>query len=280
MRHDAHYVDRLAGRPREAIGRMIPIEEIVPSPLQPRRQFDGIDDLVASIKEKGVLEPLLVRLVDDRYEIIAGERRFRAASKAGLSQVPCIEIDVDDRGCLEISLVENLQRRDLTPFEEADALQQLRSQFGFTHEQVAQKLSRSRTWVTETLTLATLPRPIREACARAGIGARSVLLQIARLEDESAMKSMLAAITSDDLRRQDVRDLAQGRPVEAPGAGDREARGSGGGGQGFTFKVAGENRPFSLTMRFPERTDVPRDELIRALEDVLRELRRQGQSIR
>ncbi|MFQ5768040.1 MAG: ParB/RepB/Spo0J family partition protein, partial [Acidobacteriota bacterium] len=149
MRHDAHFVDRLSARATPTLGMLIPIDQIDPNPKQPRRQFDDIEQLVASIQNRGVLEPLLVRRDQDRYQIIAGERRFRAAQKAGLSQIPCIELDVDEEGCLEISLVENLQRRDLLPFEEADALQQLRLQFGYTHEELARKLSRSRTAITE-----------------------------------------------------------------------------------------------------------------------------------
>ena len=116
---------------------MIPLDLLVPNPDQPRRSFGDMADLVSSIKEKGVLEPVLVRPTGEKYQIIAGERRFRASVEAGLSQIPCVEIDVDDRGVLEISLIENLQRRDLNPFEEAEGLEKLCEKFQYTHEDVA-----------------------------------------------------------------------------------------------------------------------------------------------
>ena len=154
---------------------MIPLELLVPNPDQPRRSFGDMSDLVSSIKEKGVLEPVLVRPTGEKYQIIAGERRYRASVEAGLSQIPCVEIDVDDRGVLEISLIENLQRRDLNPFEEAEGLQKLCDKFLFTHEDVAKKLGKARTSVTETLTLNHIPSDLRERCGSLGILARSTV---------------------------------------------------------------------------------------------------------
>src|SRR5262247_4945078 len=118
---------------------MIPIDKLAPNPLQPRIEIGDLTELVSSIKEKGVLEPLLVRPSDvgGRYMIIAGERRYRASIEAGLTEVPCIELDVDDKAVAEISLIENLQRKDLTPFEEADGLQALADRFGYKHEDIA-----------------------------------------------------------------------------------------------------------------------------------------------
>jgi ParB family chromosome partitioning protein len=123
MRHDTHFVEEVTSGKHTAIGRLVDIDKLEPNPHQPRRQFGDLSDLVASIKEKGVLEPILVRAHGDRFQIIAGERRYQASVIAGLSQIPCVEIDVDNRGSLEISLIENLQRKDLTAFEEAEALQ-------------------------------------------------------------------------------------------------------------------------------------------------------------
>ena len=112
MRHDVHFVDQLAAPQTQSIGKMIDLLELDPNPQQPRREIGDLTDLIASIKEKGILEPILVRHLGLRYQIIAGERRYHAAKAAGLAQVPCIELEVDDRGVLEISLIENLQRRD------------------------------------------------------------------------------------------------------------------------------------------------------------------------
>jgi len=127
MRHDAHYVEQLTSFSGAAVGRMIPVDKIRPNPDQPRKFLGELKELTDSIKEKGVLEPLLVRFVprDDCYHIISGERRYHASRAAGLREVPCIEKIADDAETLELALIENLQRKDLTPFEEADGLQRL-----------------------------------------------------------------------------------------------------------------------------------------------------------
>ena len=141
MRHDSHFVEEITSNRSESIGRMIDIERIEPNPHQPRKHFGDLSEMVASIKEKGILEPILVRAMDGgKFVIIAGERRYQASKIAGLRHVPCIEVDVDNRGMLEISLIENLQRKDLTPFEEAAAIQRLCDQFRYTHEEIARKL--------------------------------------------------------------------------------------------------------------------------------------------
>src|ERR671938_498812 len=109
MRHDAHYVEELAGQRPTPIGRLIALEQLDPNPGQPRSEIGDLTELTASVKEKGVLEPLLVRPSFGRWMIIAGERRWRAATKAGLTEVPCIEMDVDDSAVAEIALIENMQ---------------------------------------------------------------------------------------------------------------------------------------------------------------------------
>ena len=116
MRHDSHFVEEVTSQRSESVGRMIDLRRIAPNPHQPRKEFGDLSEMVASVKEKGILEPILVRSHDGRYEIIAGERRYQAAKLAGLQRIPCIEVDVDERGMLEMSLIENLQRRDLIPF--------------------------------------------------------------------------------------------------------------------------------------------------------------------
>src|SRR2546428_13586544 len=116
MRHDAHFVEELTRRSGRQIGSMIPLEWIEPNAGQPRTNMGNIEELAASISDKGVLEPILVRGVGpNRYQIIAGERRYRAAAMAGLDEIPAIELDADETETLEIALVENIQRKDLTP---------------------------------------------------------------------------------------------------------------------------------------------------------------------
>jgi ParB family chromosome partitioning protein len=137
--------------------------------------------LTASIREKGVLEPILVRNIGpNRYQIISGERRYRAATMAGLDEIPAIEFDVDDKETLEIALIENIQRKDLTPFEEAEGLAVLQEKFGYTHDRISQVIGKSRTTVTETLLINDIPDRIRAMCREAGISNKSVLVQVAR----------------------------------------------------------------------------------------------------
>src|SRR5438128_2748115 len=180
MRHDAHYVEELTQDRLGHVGRLIPIDKLDPNPDQPRTEIGDLTELTASIREKGVLEPLLVRPTAGRWMIIAGERRWRAASAIGLKELPCIEMDVDDSAVAEIALIENMQRKDLTPWEEADGLRALCERFGYTHEDVAKKVGKSRSTVTEALSIAAIPASIREICRRGGINAKSVLLEIVR----------------------------------------------------------------------------------------------------
>ena len=137
----------------------VSVDEISPNPYQPRVHFDedSLGDLTESIRQIGVLQPILVRQTDDGYELIAGERRWRAAQRAGLASVPAIVRAADDLGSMEQALVENLHRQDLTPLEEAAAYNQLLEDFELTHEQVAERVGKSRAAVTNTLRLLGLP---------------------------------------------------------------------------------------------------------------------------
>jgi ParB family chromosome partitioning protein len=145
----------------------IAIEAIRPNPHQPRVHFDeeSLSELAASIREIGVLQPILVRPVDDGYELLAGERRWRAAKRAGLAVIPAIVRRTDDLGSVERALIENLHRKDLTPLEEAAAYQQLIEDFSFTHEQVASRVGKSRSAITNTLRLMSLPPSIQHLLA-------------------------------------------------------------------------------------------------------------------
>jgi len=137
----------------------VSVDDISPNPYQPRVHFDedSLGDLTESIRQIGVLQPILVRQIDDGYELIAGERRWRAAQRAGLASVPAIVRAADDLGSMEQALVENLHRQDLTPLEEAAAYNQLLEDFELTHEQVAERVGKSRAAVTNTLRLLGLP---------------------------------------------------------------------------------------------------------------------------
>ncbi|MBP5534018.1 MAG: ParB/RepB/Spo0J family partition protein [Alphaproteobacteria bacterium] len=142
----------------------LPLESLQPGKFQPRRVFtkDVLDDLVASIKTKGVLQPLLVRQIgNDRYEIIAGERRWRASKEAGLTQVPVIIKDFNDEETLEVSLIENLQRQDLNPLEEAQGYKRLLDEFKRTQEELARVVGKSRSYVANMLRLLDLPSAVK-----------------------------------------------------------------------------------------------------------------------
>ena len=191
MRHDSHYVEELT-RPTRHIGRILSVKNLEPNPDQPRVEIGDLTELSQSIKEKGVLEPILVKPnKNGNWMIIAGERRWRAATLAGLREVPCIELDLDEESVAEIALIENLQRKDLTIWEEADGLKYLSDKFGHTHQEIAEKISKSRSTVTESLTIAGLPESIREKCRNADITAKSTLLEVARQFDETAMHRFL-----------------------------------------------------------------------------------------
>ena len=264
MRHDAHFVEEITSARSESIGRMIDIRRLEPNPHQPRREFGDLSDMVASVKEKGILEPILVRSHEGKYQIIAGERRYQAARTAGLHRVPCIEVDVDARGMLEISLIENLQRRDLTAFEESAAIQRLCDQFRYTHEEIARKLGKSRTVITEVLSLNRMPEEIQQRCRQADISSKSMLLQIVRQPTVEDMHRLLDKISGDGITREEARQFNKAD------SGRRPQR-------NFTYRFRPDDRDYQFTIRF-NRPTVEREELILALQDMLDRLSRELES--
>ena len=143
---------------------MVPINQIEPNRNQPRKQFDedAIEELADSIKQFGVIQPLIVKKRENYYEIIAGERRWRASKKAGIKKVPVIVKDYDEKEILKISLIENLQREDLNPIEEALAYQQLKSEYGLKQDEIATSISKSRTAITNTMRLLKLDERVQK----------------------------------------------------------------------------------------------------------------------
>jgi ParB family chromosome partitioning protein len=264
MRHDTHFVDQLARPGGEAIGRLIPIEEIEPNPEQPRQALGDLVELTASIREKGILEPLLVRKVGGRFEIIAGERRYRAAIEAGLAELPCVIRESSDAEMMELALVENLQRKDLTAFEEADGLRVLAEKYGYTHEAMAEKLGKSRSSITETLSLGAMPEDVRQLCRLADIQSKSVLLQIVRQGNREKMVALV-----ERLGREGSTRVAARRMTRQP-----EAQRGRGRPRHFVFRFQPQGKAFSLNLQF-KRAQVEREEVIRTLEEILDSLRRQ-----
>lgn len=152
-------------RPAEAADNILPIDRIRPNPNQPRRDFDDreLDELAASIRERGVIQPLIVRphpIEPDTWEIVAGERRWRAAQRAGIHSLPAVVRTLDDSEVLELAIIENIQRSDLNPIEEALGFRQLMDRFGHTQERLGEALGKSRSHIANLLRLLTLPEPV------------------------------------------------------------------------------------------------------------------------
>jgi ParB family transcriptional regulator, chromosome partitioning protein len=263
MRHDAHYVESLTSYSGAAVGRMIPADKIRPNPEQPRKFLGDLRELTDSIKEKGVLEPLLVRFVprEDAYYIISGERRYHAARAAGVRELPCIEKIADDAETLELALIENLQRKDLTPFEEAEGLHRLAAQFDYTHDDIARKIGKARSSVTETLSLRNIPEPVRRRCAEKGIVSKSLLLQVARQPNEKKMFEAIHRIAMGGLTRDEARRERRSEKMAGPRP------------QPFIYNFQPENEAFRLRIQF-RRTHISREEIIATLRSVLASLER------
>jgi ParB family chromosome partitioning protein len=281
MRHDAHYVEEFA-RAQRSIGKVIPIDKIAPNPEQPRVEIGDLTELTSSIKQNGVLEPLLVKPNGDgTWMIIAGERRWRAANLAGLTEVPCIEFDIDEKTIAEIALIENLQRKDLTVWEEADGLAFLSERFGYTHEEIAKKIGKSRTTVTESMTLASLPPAIRVKCLESDITAKSTLLEIARQFDEDAMHDFLANIKNNSLKRDEIRKSAKLRnktninesPPKNSNAQETAAAAAAfptnlsGDGDNKTFQYFSPSNEFNLEIHFHKDESFNKKDVLRALKE-------------
>ncbi|HTM02549.1 MAG TPA: ParB/RepB/Spo0J family partition protein [Vicinamibacterales bacterium] len=261
MRHDEHYVDALATSAAEPVGRMLPIELLDPNPGQPRQVMGDLSELMASVSEKGIIEPLIVRPHGGRFQIIAGERRYHAAVQVGLREVPVVIREVDDREVMELALVENLQRKDLTAFEESEALQQLAQRCGYTHEDMARKLGKSRTSITESLSLGNMPEDVRNLCRLADITSKSTLLQIVRQGDPKKMLALVEKLTTQgtatraDVRKETAKPTARAKS--------------------YVFAFRPPTKAFDLRLSF-KKSKVERDEIIEALENIIHELRTQN----
>jgi len=260
MRHDEHYVDALAASAGAPIGRLIGIDQIDPNPNQPRQVMGDLSELIASIGEKGILEPLVVRPRGSRFQIVAGERRYQAAVQAGLRELPVVIRDVDETEMLELALIENLQRKDLTPFEESEALHGLAESCGYTHEDLARRLGKSRTSVTETLSLNAMPQDVRNLCRLADISSKSLLLQVVRQDTPEKMTALIEKIAGGGgATRQQLREAAAkpkaGRPKH------------------YVFAYRPPTKAFNLKISFT-KSRASRDEVIDALEAIIRDLKK------
>lgn len=210
----------------KGIGALIPVKEIVakneiiyiqpgqikPNPFQPREDFDQqhIEELAQSIKEKGVIQPLLVRRKGDDYELIAGERRLRACNLLGIKEIPIIVKDVDDRDSLEYALIENIQREGLNPIEEAHAYQHLMDKFLVTQEKISEALGKARATIANTLRLLKLPHEVQEEMKKGRISfahGRALL----EIDDENMQRRLAQEVISKGLSVRELESLVKTR---------------------------------------------------------------------
>jgi ParB family chromosome partitioning protein len=192
--------------------RRVPIEYLRPNPRNPRRNFSDaeLDELAASIKERGIIQPVVVRSVrgaKDAYEIIAGERRWRAAQRAALHEIPIVPFEASDSEALELAIIENVQRTDLNPLEEAGGYQALASEYGHSHEDIAKIVGKSRSHVTNTLRLLKLPEPVKAYIHAGKISAGAARMLIGAADPEE----MAREIVDRGLNVRQVEALAKDR---------------------------------------------------------------------
>ena len=192
--------------------RRVPIEYLRPNPRNPRRNFSDaeLDELAASIKERGIIQPVVVRPVrgaKDAYEIIAGERRWRAAQRAALHEIPIVPFEASDSEALELAIIENVQRTDLNPLEEAGGYQALASEYGHSHEDIAKIVGKSRSHVTNTLRLLKLPEPVKAYIHAGKISAGAARMLIGAADPEE----MAREIVDRGLNVRQVEALAKDR---------------------------------------------------------------------
>lgn len=282
MRHGSHFVEELTSRTDNSIGKMVPLSAVIPDPDQPRSAMGDLSELVASIRHVGVLEPILVRPLEEDaaetvegslggasvgqlYRIISGERRFRAAMEAGLSEIPVIVMDVQEDEALEIALIENLQRKDLTPFEEAEGFKALADRFGYTHEKISQTVGKSRTVVTESFALLQVPAVVREAANALGVNTKSILLELLKVESPEEMILLLEEVAGRGLSRDDLR-----RRLRTDKKKDGSAR-----KRPFVFQYRATDQSFKLSLKFRE-SEISQADIVVILKKILEEIEASG----
>ncbi len=265
MRHDPHFVELISQKSPGQMVRLIPIDRIDPNPRQPRSELGDIQELMESIKTKGVLEPILIRSKGARFEIIAGERRYFASKNLALKDIPCIQMDVNDQEAMEISLIENLQRKDLDIFEEADGLKALINLYDYSHQDIAERIGKSRSTITEIISVSRIPSELRQMIKSAAITSRSTIIEIAKIDDLNTMAKAVETIIERRLTRSDTRDLT--KLIKDKSQGEETKN------KPYVFNyIPSDNKTYKLRIEFKKQV-VTRQELISILEDVIKKLK-------
>ena len=229
-----------------------------------------LTDLVSSINNVGVLEPILVRCLELRdssknatqaFVIISGERRYRAAMEAGLADIPAIVMNVSEDEALEIALIENLQRKDLTPFEEAEGFRALAERFNYTHEQISGAIGKSRTVITESLALLQIPPVVRDVATALGVTTKSILLELLKVNSAEEMIQLLEEVSRRGLSRDDLRSRLRTSKLKDGSTRRRP----------YIFNYRSPDQRFKLSLKFRD-TDVSQAEVITILERIITEM--------
>ncbi|MBN2346119.1 MAG: ParB/RepB/Spo0J family partition protein [Candidatus Aminicenantes bacterium] len=257
MKHDHHLVDEISLRSKTPVIRNIPVDKIFPNQMQPRRDMGDLSELADSIRENGIIEPIIVKPRDGNFEIIAGERRYRAAKEAGLREVPCIEHDVPENEALEMSIIENIQRKDLHVIEQATSIRSLAEIYGYTHEEIARKIAKSRVTVTELIRITDLPESIKERCLELGINSKTFLLELTKTGDSEKIEAILAQYQKKPFSREHVKQKRKGTSSKP---------------SHFHFDFVSDDKRIKINFRFKQEK-VGRDEVIELLENLIRDIR-------
>lgn len=260
-KHDLHLVEEIASRTKAPVVRNVAVDKLIPAESQPRKDFRELDELAESIRQKGLLQPILVRARNGSFEIIAGERRYRAACQIGLKEIPCIEYEVPENEALELSLVENIQRQELNAFEEAFALQTLADVYGYTHQEIAEKVGKSRVTVTELIRITDLPEEIVKRCLEMSINSKSFLLQLVKLPDIQAMNSILDAYGTERISRDQVKKERTAVQEKMP-----EKKKS------WRLDFSDDNKAIQIKLHIRNK-DINKEQLIETLEKLLDDIR-------
>jgi len=239
---------------------MIPLQKIDPNPRQARSELGNIKELMASIKSKGILEPILVKPKEGRYEIIAGERRYIACKRIGLNEIPCIEMNVEDNEAMELTLIENLQRQDLDVFEESDGLRSLAKNYGYSHIEISKKIGKARSTITEIINVSKIPKELRDYCKKNNIKSRSILIEIAKQKNKESMYKLISEIKNRDLRREDTRELS------------KRLKGKTKTIKHFVYSYTPKEDFYRLKIEF-KKHNVSKDDIINILEEVIKRLK-------
>lgn len=238
--------------------RLIPLSDISLDPNQPRKKTDKekLDELAASVKGKGIIEPITVRFVEGNYMIITGERRYKAAQLAGLSEIPCVIKEVSDEEVLTLQLIENLQREDLSPIDEAAALKRLLDS-GFTQVQVAKQIGKSQPYISKSLRILELPKAIIEEAQKIEVS-KEQMLQLSKAKEPEQLQlweNIKAGTTAEEIKTAVKKEKpSRGRPKIKP----------------WTWKP--EDKSFTIQIKF-NKNDYGKEELIRALVKLVDELK-------